>query len=62
MEVKLLEGAVILPLLLSEWPPRFRELFEERAALMAEDGELNLFAAERLAEFDIRKIAKEETP
>jgi hypothetical protein len=48
---------VNLPLSRDRWPAEWRELFEERAAIMEFQGNLGRFAAETRAEQDIRKLA-----
>ena len=42
------------------WPAHYRELFEERAAIMEFSANLSRFAAETRAEMDIRKLAAQE--
>ena len=42
------------------WPSKFRELYEERAAIMEYEGKLNRATAAWRAEQDIRKLAAQE--
>jgi len=42
------------------WPPKWKEAFLERAAIMEFDGNLSRFAAETRAELDCRKQAAME--
>jgi len=42
------------------WPKLYRELFEERAALMTFDGGLPKHEAELVAESDIRRVAEKD--
>lgn len=51
---------MILPRSIRDWPPRFRELFSERAGIIEFEANVNKFAAESLAEIDIRKVAESE--
>ena len=46
-----------LPNKISDWPAEWRELWEERAAIMNHEGLMPKFMAEREAEKDIRKLA-----
>jgi hypothetical protein len=43
-----------LPKRVADWPPAWRELYEERAAIIEFQGNKNTQLAERLAEADIR--------
>ena len=47
-----------LPLNRAHWPTHFRELFEERAAIIEFMGNLSRATAEFRAEADIRKLAR----
>ena len=49
----------MLPEKIANWPPRWRELYEERAAIIEYEAMLPRSAAEFWAEQDIRKLAKE---
>jgi hypothetical protein len=49
-----------LPLNISAWPAPWRELWEERAAIMEYQGNLSRPTAEFRAAEDIRKLAKKE--
>ena len=40
-----------------QWPPEWYELYQERAAIMAVEGHMPIWKAEKEAEADIRKIA-----
>jgi len=51
---------VNLPLSRAAWPPRYRELFEERAAIIEFMANLSRPTAEFRAEQDIRKQAAAE--
>ena len=47
-----------LPLKRAHWPAAWRELFEERAAIIEFCGNVSRFTAEARAEADLRKLAK----
>ncbi len=49
-----------LPLKVADWPARWRELYEERAALIEFQANLSRDTAEFRAEEDIRKVATRE--
>jgi hypothetical protein len=49
-----------LPLQISAWPPRWRELYEERAGIIEFQAKVSRMTAEFRAADDIRKLAKEE--
>jgi hypothetical protein len=49
-----------LPAQIAAWPPRYRELYEERAALIEFMANLSRQTAEFRAQEDIRKQAREE--
>ncbi len=51
---------MILPAHLADWPPLWRERFEERAAIKEFSANLPRPMAEREAEIDIRKLAWKE--
>lgn len=53
-------AAMNLPANPAAWPARYRELYEERAAIMEYQGNLSRFAAEVRAEQDVRKLAAQE--
>jgi len=44
-----------LPESLSDWPPDWRDAFEERAGIMEYDGGLPRYYAEEMAEADLRE-------
>jgi hypothetical protein len=46
-----------LPTKVTAWPPKWRELYEERAGLIEFMGNLSRQTAEFRAEQDIRKVA-----
>ena len=50
--------AVKLPLNKSDWPAEWKELCEERAAIMEYQGNIPRKQAEREAEADIRRIVE----
>jgi len=52
---------MILPVKINDWPSEWRELWQERAAIMEIEGHQRRTEAERDAERDIRKIARQET-
>jgi len=49
-----------LPLSITAWPAYYRELYEERAAIMEFQGNLSRQTAEFRAAEDVRRIAREE--
>lgn len=49
-----------LPTNRAAWPSRYRELWEERAAIIEFMSNLSRFTAEFRAEQDIRKLAAQE--
>lgn len=50
-----------LPEKISEWPPEWRELWNERSGVMEFDGGMSRRHAEAQAESDVRKIAEGRT-
>jgi hypothetical protein len=42
------------------WPPRWKELWAERAAIIEYEANVSRFTAETRAEMDIRKVAATE--
>lgn len=51
---------MLLPANRTQWPAEWYELYTERAAIMAVEGHMPIWKAEKEAEADIRKLAKQE--
>lgn len=51
----LLQGGLGLPVCVSDWPPEWRDSYEERAAIMQYDGGLSRAEAEHRAEELVRE-------
>ena len=49
-----------LPDKISDWPQEWKELLNERAAIMEFEGNMSRYAAERLAEQDTRRHAEKQ--
>ena len=51
---------MILPADRRKWPAEWYELYQERAAIMAVEGHMPIWKAEREAESDIRKVCRNQ--